>query len=213
MNDFDPTPSVRSENIRNRRSHRRFLPHPVPPEDLDAIISAGLIAPSSKNRQPWRIHVVEGVMKDDMVGSMTARIERLLSEADDPDIDIQDYRSALVTMRAMSEAPVLIVVCYEDRRPYPGVSKVRWDSGMTDREMVDMLSIGACIENMTLEATERGLGSLWIGDFLYALDELKEATGIDGNIVSVLALGHVDSDPSGKHLRRQGLVSPPGLNG
>lgn len=46
--------------IQNRRSIRRFLDKPVPRAAVDAVLLAGSLAPSSKNRQPWRFVVVSG---------------------------------------------------------------------------------------------------------------------------------------------------------
>ena len=39
------------ENIKTRRSVRKFRPDPVPKDILDKIIEAGLYAPSGMNRQ------------------------------------------------------------------------------------------------------------------------------------------------------------------
>jgi nitroreductase len=39
--------------IRTRRSIRRFADRPIPPEDLDRIVAAAALAPSSMNEQRW----------------------------------------------------------------------------------------------------------------------------------------------------------------
>ena len=41
------------EAIKGRRSVRKFKPDPIPKEDLEEIIQAGLCAPSAQNLQPW----------------------------------------------------------------------------------------------------------------------------------------------------------------
>jgi nitroreductase len=41
------------EAIRARRNVRQFTERPVPDADLDRILEAGRLAPSSKNTQPW----------------------------------------------------------------------------------------------------------------------------------------------------------------
>ena len=46
------------ENIKTRRSVRRFLPKPVPTELLEQVVEAGTFAPSGHDRQPWAIVVV-----------------------------------------------------------------------------------------------------------------------------------------------------------
>lgn len=42
------------ELMKSRRSVRAFKPDPLSDEDLNDILEAGRIAPSSQNRQPWR---------------------------------------------------------------------------------------------------------------------------------------------------------------
>ena len=48
-----------SEAIETRRSTPSFDGSPIPPEDLDKILKAGLHAPSGYNMQPWRFVVVQ----------------------------------------------------------------------------------------------------------------------------------------------------------
>src|SRR5688500_5009771 len=44
--------------LRTRRSIRRFKPHPVPDSVLQTIITTAIFAPSSHNRQLWRLAVI-----------------------------------------------------------------------------------------------------------------------------------------------------------
>jgi coenzyme F420-0:L-glutamate ligase / coenzyme F420-1:gamma-L-glutamate ligase len=44
--------------LRSRRSVRRFLPDPVPPETLQRILETAAFAPSAHNCQPWRFAVL-----------------------------------------------------------------------------------------------------------------------------------------------------------
>ena len=46
-------------------------------------------------------------------------------------------------------------------------------------EICNAQSIGAAMENMTLTATELGLGSLWICDTYFAYDELNHWLNAD----------------------------------
>lgn len=48
------------EAIRERRSIRKFTGEPVPGEQLETVIRAGIWSPSGKNNQPWRFLVVTG---------------------------------------------------------------------------------------------------------------------------------------------------------
>lgn len=46
------------EVIRNRRSARKFTDYIIPDQELMEILSAGILAPSGKNRKPWRFVIV-----------------------------------------------------------------------------------------------------------------------------------------------------------
>jgi len=48
-----------SQAISDRRATPSFDGTPIPPEDLRAILEAGLAAPSGYNMQPWRFIVVQ----------------------------------------------------------------------------------------------------------------------------------------------------------
>ena len=52
MNDLLPL-------LLTRRSVRRYTGDPIPPETLRAVVTAGLLSPSSRNRRPWRLVVVQ----------------------------------------------------------------------------------------------------------------------------------------------------------
>ena len=45
--------------IKQRRSTRKFTEEPLAPEQVEAILKAGLMAPSSKRSNPWQFIVVE----------------------------------------------------------------------------------------------------------------------------------------------------------
>ena len=56
--------------IKNRRSIRRYQEKAVSKAMIQEILQAGILAPSSKNRQPWKFVVVEGESKKDMISAM-----------------------------------------------------------------------------------------------------------------------------------------------
>ena len=47
------------ELILNRRSIRKYTTEPVSPDDVQKILAAGLVAPTSKNKRAWEFIVVE----------------------------------------------------------------------------------------------------------------------------------------------------------
>lgn len=62
--------------IETRRSIRRFLDRPVPREMIEEILLAGTLAPSSKNRQPWRFIVTAGEEKAGILDAMAQGLEQ-----------------------------------------------------------------------------------------------------------------------------------------
>jgi nitroreductase len=53
--------------IASRREVRDYEPRALPPDVEERILDAGRLAGSSKNRQPWRFHVVPGELLADFV--------------------------------------------------------------------------------------------------------------------------------------------------
>lgn len=58
--------------IEGRRSIRAYLPTPVAREDIENILRVAGRAPSGTNTQPWRIRVVSGAVRNDLVESVCA---------------------------------------------------------------------------------------------------------------------------------------------
>ncbi|WP_310630262.1 nitroreductase [Paraburkholderia sp.] len=63
-----------SEAVYSRKSVRQFLPDPVDPQVIRAVLAAASRAPSGGNLQPWHIHVVGGERLAAFKSIMAARI-------------------------------------------------------------------------------------------------------------------------------------------
>ena len=50
-----------------RRSIRKYKEEEIPVHMVEEVLRAGLLAPSSKNRQPWKFIVVTGRSKAEML--------------------------------------------------------------------------------------------------------------------------------------------------
>lgn len=163
---------VRSENIRNRHSTRFFLPDPVSDTDLGAILTAGSMAPSSKNEQPWYLVVVRQPLLGKMCDTVSERLSR------DACGNSPDTAACMTTVSIMRSAPAcFFVYC---------------DMPRDSRFEVRLLSIGAMIENMALEAECRGISTLWCCDAMDAFEEILAMSHESRWLVSALAVGHGD---------------------
>lgn len=176
--------------IQARRSIRAYQDRPVSREIIESVLLAGSLAPSAKNRQPWRFVVVQGNRKQDMLATM----ERgLLREKESPLLpgSASMMQGAVRTMRIMEQAPVVIFLLERYGRSLHETPDVE---GRV-YERCDMQSIGACMENMALEADSLGLGSLWIGDIYFAYDELTAWLGSDHELVAAMTIGYPAEQP------------------
>ena len=187
--------------IMNRRSIRNYKNLQVPKHMIEEILQSGILAPSSKNRQPWRFLVVTGKAKAEALAVMKKGLSRekehpLLPES------AQYLSGAENTLRIMEKAPVIIFI----------VNSIGIDihSSLKPEERIyeicNAQSIGAAIENMILTATELGLGSLWICDTYFAYKELCDYLKADGELLAALALGYADETPPSRPRKSMGDV-------
>ncbi len=176
--------------IINRRSIRKYKNIPVDRPMIEEILHAGSLAPSSKNRQPWTFVVVMGTAKKTMLEIMEKGLKR---EKENPLLpeSIQYHSGAAYTLQIMEQAPVVIFVV----NPL-GIS-IHRTLNAEERiyEICNAQSIGAAMENMTLTATELGLGSLWICDTYFAYDELNHWLNVDGELIAAMTIGYANETP------------------
>jgi len=50
--------------IASRRNIRRFRDAPVQREPVEKVLAASVLAPSAKNRRPWRFVVLQGTARE-----------------------------------------------------------------------------------------------------------------------------------------------------
>ena len=177
--------------ITARRSIRKYKNTPVDKSMIKHLIHCASLAPSAKNRQPWKFVVYLGDEKKKLTDAM----EKGLNREANGDAILPDSAfglpDAFHTLKIMKKAPVLIVVLNTNGdSPYEPINTDRRIS-----EICDSLSIGATIENMLLEATKLGLGTLWIANSCFAYPELVECVGTKDQLVSIIALGYPDESP------------------
>lgn len=179
-----------NNSIYKRRSIRKYKCDMLEKEKIEKILDAARVAPSGKNRQPWKFIVYGGEEKKNILSEMRKGIKRELKEP-----LFKDSKKLLPdadnTLRIMMNAPVIVfVINTNGKSPMESID-------MDDRfsEICDTLSIGAAIENMLLMAQELGVGSLWIGNTCFAYSELVEYIGEEGQLIGAVAFGIADEEP------------------
>ncbi|MDR2869387.1 MAG: nitroreductase family protein [Deferribacteraceae bacterium] len=139
------------ENIISRRTVRQFKTDLPPEAHLNAIIEAGLYAPSTKGRQSSHMIVVKGIER---VKEIDALVKRATEEAKDNPEQIYTERVLSLSYTINYEnAPIFIIVTVDTL-----------NSTNTDAD-------GAVIlQNIFLAAHSLGLGSVWINQLRYLSD-------------------------------------------
>ena len=158
------------EILTSRRSCRCFTDEEPNRLLVASILESGIRAPSAKNIQPWDFVVTRGREKDE--------IARILEDASQACGAVGC--SIRRTVKIIHQAPWLVLV-------FP---RVKFECPSSDYQ-----SIGACIENMCLKATELGLGSLWICDVDAADCEIMRHFNREYPIVAAIAIGYAADNP------------------
>ncbi len=85
------------------------------------------------------------------------------------------------TANVIKQAPILVLIFREKND--------NWIIG-------DNLSIGACVENMCLRATELEIGTLWIRDTVYVTEDVAKMLNHENmELNCALAIGYANQSP------------------
>lgn len=183
--------------IQDRRSIRRYFAEEVPRETMEAILRAGIQAPSAKNRQPWSFVVATGRAKSEALDAMEKGLEREKTSPLLPE-SAGHLQGAWQSLEIMRQAPVIIFVV--------NALGVEIGKDLTADERVSEIcnaqSIGAAMENMSLAAMEQGLGSLWICNTFFAQRELMDWLNAEGELYAAMAVGHANETPQARPRKR-----------
>jgi nitroreductase len=159
-----------SEAIKGRKSIRVFKKQNVPEETVEKLINAASWAPSAGNIQPWEFVIVR-----------KPAVKKKLAQA-------------ALNQAFVEEAPVVIVVCANEKRSSMGY-------GLRGETLYCIQDTAAATQNILLTAYSLGLGTCWIGAFNE--NEAKEALQAPEGIrpVAIIPVGYANEAPS-QRIRR-----------
>ncbi|MDR2883587.1 MAG: nitroreductase [Deferribacteraceae bacterium] len=177
------------QNILTRRSVRKFKPDMIADNILDAIIEAGLYAPSTKNKQARHFAIIKGQPNIDKVTDITREATALCEPMRYPKVLNPAYTVNF-------GAPVFIIVTADP------------ESGNPEAD-------GAvALENMFLAAHSLGVGSVWINQLVPLANvpifrEFLTRCGVpEGYVVcGAAAFGYSAAEPVAAFPRREGQVT------
>lgn len=71
----------------------------------------------------------------------------------------------------------------------------------------DLMGIGACIQNMLLQAYSLGVGTCWLGEILNKADAVEDMLGVPDTyeLMAVIAMGYPDSEKTRANSNRMTL--------
>lgn len=145
--------------INNRRTARNFTKKEVSKEQIEKILQSACLAPSAKNRQPWKFYILNDEQK--------TYIANILFEWDK--LNPKEKASAKGSAEQIKSANKMIII-YSDS--YKSKFKKEF------YKKPNFISIGCAIENMSLQAVNLGLGSCIMCDTLYIEKEINDYLGI-----------------------------------
>jgi nitroreductase len=173
------------EAVSRRRSIRRFKDAPVPRELIEKLLAAAVLAPSAKNRQPWRFVVLQGAAR--------AKLARLMIDgAESVEARGEATHSCRHSANIVAQAPVTILVFN---------SEYRHEGLIFDHltyNAPDIQSIGGMVQTLLLAGTGLGLGTLWVCDILYAYPLIREWLGREEELVTAVCVGYPDESPEAR---------------
>lgn len=177
--------NVAYNHILNRHSCRAYEPVAVEHDKLEAIIKAGLHAPTAMNRQETHFTVVSG---ENLTRLINAVAEAILSG------ELYYPREIDASFKPHYDAPYLILVSAPAESPFA------------------CQDCSCALENMFLAASALDLGSCWINIFLHAgnapsVRRIMTELGVpnDNTVYAGAAIGYpsgplriVEHDPDGR---------------
>lgn len=169
--------------IKKRHSCRKYASKQLTDFQLSEILNAARLAPSPKNRQPWRFLTLRKEHKKEFLEmiseSFHANLAPTLQEQ-----KLAEFNSEKETYRIMEEADSIILVF----NIFPSENVLEKKDALFD--CANLQAIGAAIQNMLLKATELGISSLWICDVFTCYQMICNKYFKDGQLVAAVALGY-----------------------
>jgi len=188
MEDFSMNETLK--NIRNRRSTRAFLPEQLKDVDMQAILDAGIYAPSASNQQPWHFTVVQN---KDLIDRLSVAFKAVAGKSNNEYIRRFAENEKF---HVFYNAPTVVLVSGDEKNNYASVD------------------CAAAVENMLIAAESLEIGSCWIGLIAILLNseegiEFVKELGIPEGFkqIHAVCLGHKKINITNAPARKENTVN------
>jgi nitroreductase len=198
--DDEVRPRVIAAMLARRSIREGFDRQPIPGPVLREIVRCGLAAPSSKNAQPWRMHVVTDRATLGALADAVDHAEGVDEYVPHDPATGRPWPAYVSTVRESAQVlrQVAAAIFIENRGLFSNgraglITATRPAlAGSLVGFGLEMIGIGAAVENMWLAAEALGVRVAFMGDVVIAEDEIRAALGIAGDLAGVLAFGFSD---------------------
>ncbi len=154
-----------TEFLRTRMSHRKFRPDPISETIIKRLIDCARHAPSGHNLQPWRF---VAITDRDLIRAMGEAVDAQYSQAiaDVPEDVKRKYEGYRFYVTHFKEAPLLFVVLSTKSIYITTELTTKYGIALPPVAHLDMdlLGVGAVVQNLLLAAHAEGLGACWMTD-------------------------------------------------
>ena len=186
----------------------------VPEDAVDQIVQCGLAAPSSKNAQPWRLHVVTS---RELLGELAGAVQH--AKFGDIYVPIDpatgqprpDWPSTVAeSARVLGSVSMGIFIensgKFSDGRRTVATARDEVREDALVGYGFELIGLGAAIENMWLAASALGLAGVFMGDVVIAEAAIRARLGLAGDLCGVLALGYAAHPDHPKRMEEDRVV-------
>ncbi len=179
-----------TEVITKRRSIREFTADPVSADQINALISAALRAPSINNSRLWKFYAITD---KNLMNNMAEAVKKSLAELLKGKQEEDKYKTVEYFSTFFVNAPLLIGITI---KPYKAIIDDIFEDDPEKvnelRRFPDYQSLGAAVQNILLKAVDLDLGACWLTGMLIARHDLEKMLGISDpeKLSAFIAVGH-----------------------
>jgi coenzyme F420-0:L-glutamate ligase/coenzyme F420-1:gamma-L-glutamate ligase len=180
--------------IIERRSIRKYKPHPTSQELIKKVLTAAGWAPSAHNAQPYRFIVLKST-------SIKRELAEAMAEAWAVDMAREGAKIETEIRRGRAErfaaAPVLVLACLSMDGMRKFIDEKRQ---MSERDSA-VQSLGAALQNLLLAAHAKGLGACWFCAPAFCRETVRKVLSIPADVEpeALIALGYPAEKPPVPH--------------